>query len=216
MLRGPLRQCGAFSETARSINARCSAVSRISKRDVLLPNVVAILIVYGILPYKTNCQVHNQIVSDWGSRLERAGGTGNLTETERKRLIHWLFGEYALHNPPAHLIFLLNAGKQFTSMFHKLVAEARKTSAIQNRGRFGGNGIAQPDRILVTRNFNCKNVCKMSVGILGNIRKSSLANPRRRCSVTTSSLPGNHLWQQHYSVETKRGQICLFFAHGLP
>ena len=95
-----------------------------------------------------------------------------------------------LHNPPAHLIFLLNAGKQFTSMFHKLVAEARKTSAIQNRGRFGGNGIAQPDRILVTRNFNCKNVCKMSVGILGNIRKSSLANPRRRCSVTTSSLPG--------------------------
>lgn len=95
-----------------------------------------------------------------------------------------------LHNPPAHLIFLLNAGKQFTSMFHKLVAEARKTSAIRNRGRFGGNGIAQPDRILVARNFNCKNVCKMSVGILGNIRKSSLANPRRRCSVTTSSLPG--------------------------
>ena len=42
-----------FSETARSINERCSAVKRISNRDVLLLVTVAIPIAYVILPHIT-------------------------------------------------------------------------------------------------------------------------------------------------------------------
>lgn len=154
--------------------------------------------------------MHNQIVSDWGIGLNALAEPGISRKPKGSALYIGFSGNMRLHNPPAHLIFLLNAGKQFTSMFHKLVAEARKTSAIQNRGRFGGNGIAQPDRILVTRNFNCKNVCKMSVGILGNIRKSSLANPRRRCSVTTSSLRESSLAATLFRRDQARSDLPVF------
>ena len=75
-----------FSETARSINARCSAVSRISKRDVLLPKCCSHIDSVRHFAIQNNCQVHNQIVSDWGIGLNALAGTGNLTEPKGSAL----------------------------------------------------------------------------------------------------------------------------------